>query len=566
MKKFLVLTLTIVTAIGITSCSKDALSSVKSGEQVVVEFTASLGGIASRAVADGQSVNEIAWAVYREGERTPLPEMWGTAPMSDKQASLSMRLVTGKKYDLVFFAYYTENPTTEQTINGTIAPKYYTVELDAAKSNTQQPAISVIYDNAMANDDKRDCFWHVEESLKVEGPIYKTFTLTRPLAQLNLGITQSDFKTAVDAGFTVDQTTITTSSYPGFNIFDGTVFGNPTEVVFQQAAIPDYKTEALMITTVNDANKEVETEYEYLATTYVLVNEKTTTEAKFTLYDDVYGELNTLSYSYVPLQRNYRTNIIGNVLTNPAIFTIVIDNKFNQPDYIINHWDGAEQQVAEVNGTYTITTAAELAWIAKQVNSGATTFVGKTVVLANDIDLNNTAWMPIGDYKNKTEFLGTFDGNDKTIANLYVKNLRTDGSCSSGLFGHIKNEGSVGKIMNLTIKNATIDGHHWVGAIVGHADAAVIESCKVINASIICTWGSDDADGDKAGAIAGFASESNISNCSAENCTIEAVRDAGQLFGAANKSYIDLSTCSATNVTVTGTGANIRNELIGREL
>ena len=34
------------------------------------------------------------------------------------------------------------------------------------------------------------------------------------------------------------------------------------------------------------------------------------------------------TFTFVPLQRNYRTNIIGHLLTNPHLFTIVIDEKF----------------------------------------------------------------------------------------------------------------------------------------------------------------------------------------------------------------------------------------------
>ena len=80
----------------------------------------------------------------------------------------------------------------------------------------------------------------------------------------------------------------------------------------------------------------------------------------------------------------------------------------------------------------------------------------------------------------------------------------------------------------------------------------------------------DDANGDKAGVIVGHAGNTGVvvKDCTAENSTVSAGRDAGQIVGAAKEANV--TDCSATNVTVTangeGTGANVRNEVIGRVL
>ena len=59
-----------------------------------------------------------------------------------------------------------------------------------------------------------------------------------------------------------------------------------------------------------------------------------------------------------------------------------------------------------------------------------------------------------------------------------------------------------------------------------------------------------------------------VKKCTATDSTVSAGRDAGQIVGAAKAENV--TECSATNVTVTangeGTGANIRNEVIGRLL
>ena len=112
----------------------------------------------------------------------------------------------------------------------------------------------------------------------------------------------------------------------------------------------------------------------------------------------------------------------------------------------------------DANGVYTITTAEELAGLASLVNDGTDTFNGKTIVLANDIDLKNLDWTPIGNSTNA--FKGNFDGQNHTISNLKVIQ---EGKSYVGLFGYTTN----GEIKNLKVHNAIVKGRKGVGAIAG---------------------------------------------------------------------------------------------------
>ena len=112
----------------------------------------------------------------------------------------------------------------------------------------------------------------------------------------------------------------------------------------------------------------------------------------------------------------------------------------------------------DANGVYTITTAEELAGLASLVNDGTDTFNGKTIVLANDIDLKNLDWTPIGNSTNKFE--GDFDGQNHTISNLKVIQ---EGKSYVGLFGLTR----YGEIKNLKVHNAIVKGRLGVGAISG---------------------------------------------------------------------------------------------------
>lgn len=233
--------------------------------------------------------------------------------------------------------------------------------------------------------------------------------------------------------------------------------------------------------------------------------------------------------------------------------------------------------------TYTIYTAEELFWLAQQVNTG-NTFEGDTIILANDIDLENIPWTPIGStesialrsnkWPNNYWFRGVFDGNGKTIKNINAKS-----NYCTGLFGAVYGDNGKAVIKNLKIENVTISGHHWAAALLAYGYGVAIENCEVVGATISCTGtdeggvdreGDNNWGGDKAGALLGqmYFGNGTVSNCKASNCTVSAGRDAGQLIGAADVSYVD-NTNQVDNISVTWNetddGSNIANELIGRK-
>ena len=83
---------------------------------------------------------------------------------------------------------------------------------------------------------------------------------------------------------------------------------------------------------------------------------------------------------------------------------------------------------------------------------------GKTIVLTDNINLNDIQWHAIGD--NTHKFKGNFDGNGHSILNMTVT-----GTNYVGLFGFI--EGST--IANTALINATVSGTNYVGGLVGSA-------------------------------------------------------------------------------------------------
>lgn len=106
-------------------------------------------------------------------------------------------------------------------------------------------------------------------------------------------------------------------------------------------------------------------------------------------------------------------------------------------------WDGETRgPVPEaVNNVITITTGAQLAGFADAVNSG-TTYAGVTVRLADDINLDDRDWIPIGRFfaygnAGNRAFKGTFDGMGHTVRGLYVEFIDKIYGETPALFGYI---------------------------------------------------------------------------------------------------------------------------------
>lgn len=152
-------------------------------------------------------------------------------------------------------------------------------------------------------------------------------------------------------------------------------------------------------------------------------------------------------------------------------------------------WDGTTTDTSWYNESQTVfelSDAADLAGLATLVNGG-NTFAGKTIKLANDIDLSNKEWTPIGNSNSSKQFKGTFDGQNHIIKNLSINNATTS---HQGLFGYIRGNGMAdGNLVN--VKDLTIDGvnivapnYRYIGSLAGQAYTSVIENVHVKNATL----------------------------------------------------------------------------------
>lgn len=293
-----------------TSCSNDELDVVQSGNEAQVSFSLGLeGGIATRAISDGKSADVLMYAVFdKEGNRIntiqKVSKNGVTFPTTE-----NITLAKGQTYKVAFWAQdedceaYTVSDDMKVTVN---------YANDENKGN---------------NDETRDAFFKTVE-FTVTGSTSIDVEMKRPFAQVNVGVTKEDWDAAVASGVTVALSSVVIkNAATELNLLDGTVSGE-TEVSYELANIPSNPA-ILEVDADGDGTKE---EYNWLSMSYILPADNTTGYAKTTLDNVAFvfasdGEPIEFNQGLnsVPVQRNWRTNIIGKILTGDITFNIVID-------------------------------------------------------------------------------------------------------------------------------------------------------------------------------------------------------------------------------------------------
>ena len=181
--------------------------------------------------------------------------------------------------------------------------------------------------------------------------------------------------------------------------------------------------------------------------------------------------------------------------------------------------------IEDNQGNIEISSAEGLAWLSILVNGfhghQPNSFEGKTVVLTADIDLDGYRWYPMGRYLDWgwTQFSGTFNGQNHSIANIYVR----DASSNLGLFGRvykgrIKNVNMVGGSVCCTLEKIGDDPQYWLPSSTIGGLAGETRDCLEISN---CHSSVDVSGNGGAGSLCGYiwAYEDNVTtkiyNCSA---------------------------------------------------
>ena len=286
-------------ALTTAACQKEKLFDSQTAGEETVTFTVKTDAAATKATADGDGqgagLNRCLVAVYMKTADPALPyKLYDTpaATGSGLNYTFTVNLIRKQTYQIVVWA---DKGETVYDVNEGLT-------LVTRKTG-----------DVACNSDAYDAFYASTEF--VQGTTTSTaITAKRPFAQLNL-ITKD-----LNENFQPGAVSVTYSSPQSFNPFNGTVSADMTEVTYR-ADSPYYNT-----ATVTTATQRT------LVMNYLFAAEGDQTilpSVKMTAKLTVDAEIEVAN---VPVKRNYRTNIIGNLLTEQTDFTITVEPDWSTPE------------------------------------------------------------------------------------------------------------------------------------------------------------------------------------------------------------------------------------------
>ena len=431
-----------------TACTKDDSAVV--GNESLVSFTIDSPELMTRAEdGKGQSTNHLQYAFYDENG-VYLPALTGEVTNFVGSTKINISLVEGRTYSAIFWADHTTAPYE-------VDLEHKTMEITATEFD--------------GNADKYDAFYKYQTNID---PAQKThtITLTRPFAQTN--IATADKTKAANAGFDAVATKVTVRAHSTLNLATGVVATDDYETfTYKWAALPTSPATA----TVGSQS------YDMLAMNYVLVNRRELLEEVALTMVDTDGKTLTREYTTVPVQRNYRTYIVGNLLTTSNEFNVEVEEDFNDTTLPETEVEKLIMKMQTEGGEFTLPSDITLKGTLELRHDVVLDLAGHTITgpaEARDTDGNR-----IHVIVNK----GTL-----TIKNGTVESVATNGGSAIYNEGNLTIEGAtiegapiadggwpsyaVNNYGNLTINTATINSYH--GAIATGGDGvAVINDATV---------------------------------------------------------------------------------------
>ena len=327
------------------SCQKESLRPAKGMETVTFTVSAS-GQIETKAIADGLNVDVLHYEVYSreadvpntlDGTDGPVAKgyvaMTKTVDPVDGQtyntATVDLDLLKDQDLTILFWAH----------VNGT---GYYDVQ-DLRSVKIKKTPID-------ANEESRAAFYKRFDFNTDEHNMSYKVELVRPFAQLNFGTTEESLTPTQQGetstkGYSIEvlQSEVTVTGLSNtFDLVNGkAVDGNET-VTYVLADTP-FRQDNDAVLTVQ------EKDFHYVAMNYLFVPKGdklvnlsyTIVTDKGTIQNDIIN---------VPVKQNYRTNIIGNLLTTKTNFEIVVDEDFLKEDINLKYEeDGTIQENPDLN-------------------------------------------------------------------------------------------------------------------------------------------------------------------------------------------------------------------------
>ena len=282
-----------------TSCSNEDM--VTSEESVQVSFCAEIPQAMGTRAASGLVVDQLVCAVFDENDNE-IATLRKTIDIIDGQDPVfSPRLIKGNRYQIAFWA---------------MKEGCYNVE-----------NMKNISRNDGYNEADYDAFTYATE-IEVLNSEQKAVTLARPFALLNAGISSEDWNAVTNTfGLTPTKTVVTYTGKKYFNALSGEPVGTAEEINYTMPVGGTVTVEGKTYNSIASC---------YILPDFLPVQATDVKSIYFTIKDLSGNDIRSVEIPSVTLQSNYKTNIVGSILTGTVSYRISIDNVFDGDKENIN--------------------------------------------------------------------------------------------------------------------------------------------------------------------------------------------------------------------------------------
>ena len=306
------------------SCQQENLEPVNASSTVT--YTVQVPDVvATKALGDDVTpVNELVYEVYRtEGERvttfTNVDNLLyhRTAPVNNGVATITLELVNDQNFTVLFWAQ--TKVLEDQT------PIY----------NVDDLTNVTVSRNAVANNVNAAAFVGRDFIINCVSDSDCKVTLTRPVSQLNIATTQESLKKFNDVVVLEGSSVVVKGLSQDYNVATLTPGElNDNEYTYTETVVP------------TDVLKVGETEYVYVGMNYVgFAPQLGATVTVSYMINTTEGDIDNVVEN-VPVKPNYRTNIIGNLITSTSDYVVELDKTW-AGEFISA--DSADEFVAALN-------------------------------------------------------------------------------------------------------------------------------------------------------------------------------------------------------------------------
>ncbi len=438
MKKLIYCAIALAAGLFAASCQQENLE--PAAQENTVTYTVEVPGVVTKAVADGKNVDRLYYEVYitngtKKADLSDATLLYKkdiamvTSQEATSRANVTLNLVQNQNYTVLFWAQCDiENPIYDVTDLRKVTYK----EGATVKSNHEDYAAFYAVD-------------YISDATPRDKKVY----LKRPFAQLNIGTTINPIDYNKDPYRVVmKKSKVTVKDVPTtFNVATSTV-GGDAEFTFEMEEV------------ISDENLVVNnTEYNYAAMNYMFAGDNRTATVEYWLEAEVMTQNNVTvptnlnkAVVNVPLKENYRTNIVGNLLTSSTEYEVIVDADWAGADLAPDPLYLAAANGGDVTLTKDIVLTAPLEVKAKMTIN----LNGKTISNPNNYAIENYSELTISGEGNMVGLGGIRSHNGKVIINGGTYTASSD--WNAGTYQHILKAVNTEVIINGGIFDATIEG------------------------------------------------------------------------------------------------------------